>query len=360
MPSGPVAAALTIWVATRVGVHLLAWSGGYALGDSGSYLTCWQRWDTALFERIAADGYAYANDEAFFPGYPLVLRALTALGLHPALAGLLISLVAGGVAVAALARLAELEAPAGTGERAVLALVLSPAAVFLVAGYTEALFLAFALPAWLAAVRGHWWVGGVLAAGACGVRISGAFLAAALVVHFLTTPADLGGRRWRQLPALALPAVPLVSYAVYLHESKGSWLAWQTAQELGWGRSFDDPVAVLQRTWEAAFGDSQPAQFQVTFKMELVAMAVGVALTVALLAWRRWGEATYVGLSVVALSTSTWYFSVPRASLLWWPLWIALGALSLRSRLFTLTYLAVVAPLSAFWVVVFIAGGWAG
>ena len=363
---GPLAGALTIWVFTRVGSYLLAGIGGYSFhdGDLVPYVHRWERWDALLFERIARDGYAFPNDEAFFPGFPLLLRALTSVGLSAGVAGLLISLVAGGFAVVALARLAELEQVPGLGERTVLLLTLSPAAVFLVAGYTEALFLAFAIPAWLAARQGRWWLAGALAAASCSVRISGLFLAAALVVEFLTGASGRHGgtarRRWANLPALALPAVPLAAYALYLRHTKGDWLAWQTAQEKGWGRKLTDPVTVLRTTWDAAFGDGQDPTFQMDFRMELVAMAVGVVLTVGLLVWRRWGEATYVGLSVVALGTSTWYFSVPRATLLWWPLWLALAALTLRHRLVLLAYLTVVAPVSAMWVVLFTTGRWAG
>jgi len=38
-----------------------------------------------------------------------------------------------------------------------------------------------------------------------------------------------------------------------------------------------------------------------------------------------WGEASWVGVQVVAFSLSYWFFSVNRATLLWFPLWIMLG-----------------------------------
>ncbi|MFD2356882.1 mannosyltransferase family protein [Nonomuraea ferruginea] len=77
-------------------------------------------------------------------------------------AGLIVSLVAGAVAMVALARLAEHEG--AQGWMAVLGLVLFPAAVFLSAGYSESLFLAFAIPAWLAARQGRWPAAAALAA----------------------------------------------------------------------------------------------------------------------------------------------------------------------------------------------------
>jgi hypothetical protein len=59
----------------------------------------------------------------------------------------------------------------------VLYLVLSPYAVFLFAGYSEALFLACALWGWLCARREQWVPAALLVAAAASVRVSGLFLA---------------------------------------------------------------------------------------------------------------------------------------------------------------------------------------
>ncbi|NHC16578.1 mannosyltransferase family protein, partial [Motilibacter deserti] len=305
--------ALWVWAATRIGTFLLGWVAVYhfAEGPLGSYLQRWAQWDWHHFEFIARNGYDSRFDpniEAFFPGLPLVLRAVHTVGVDYVLAGLLVSFVAGAFGAVALARLAELDGPRGAGERAVLLLTLSPAAVFLAAGYAEALFLGCALPAWLCARRGHWWAAGLLAALASTTRVSGVFLAVALVVQFAVGPLR---RDWRQAPALVLPFLPVLGYMAYLRNLRGpctptsdevcGWLAWQRAQERGWGRSFSTPWDVLANTWDAAFGQSQAVPFRMDFRLELLAMAVGVGLTVFLLVRREWGEATFVGLSVAAL-----------------------------------------------------------
>ena len=75
---------------------------------------------------------------------------------------------------------------------------------------------------------------------------------------------------------------------------------------------------------------------------------------------RRWPEALYVGLSLLALSTTTWFMSVPRAMLLWWPLWILLARESLRRRWVHSAYLAIAPALMATYVIAFTSGGWVG
>ncbi|CCA53304.1 hypothetical protein SVEN_0016 [Streptomyces venezuelae ATCC 10712] len=207
--------------------------------DPGPVLAPFERWDWGHFLNVARDGYfpegrgpwdaEWDNREAFFPGFPLVLRAVHTVVPHWTAAGLLISFVAGGIAVLALARIARLYLPdEGAGQRTVQLLLISPCAVFLAAGYSESLFLALALPAWLAAHRRNWPLAATLTALATTVRISGLFLAAALTLHFVLTARTRA--HWRPLPWLLLPALPATLYAWYLHAYTGDWMAWKHAR----------------------------------------------------------------------------------------------------------------------------------
>jgi hypothetical protein len=326
----------------------------------------------------------------------------------------------------ALARLTEFEygrrRPDADPDRArsaartaVLLLVCAPAAVFLAVGYTEALFLAFAVPAWLAARQGQWVRSGVLLAAACTIRINGLFVLAGVVAMFLSCRP--GRRDWTRSPALLLPVLSAGAYAAYLKDITGDWLDWLHAEKRGWSRSFTNPITSWRTSWRNAFDNGfgggggagggagggsgsrgggqtfgngggagpssgggggaggaggfgggapsggfgaggapgttgSPGSTGTTggfgggtgagsgagtgtgtgsgtggalsgvgtfdewaFKLELLAALTGIA-TVLWLAWRRrWAELVYVGLSVFALVTSTYYMSVPRRTL---------------------------------------------
>ncbi|WP_432215809.1 mannosyltransferase family protein [Streptomyces hygroscopicus] len=366
---------LWLYLLTRVGIWTTAYCTRWLFPADpktprvAGFFAPWQQWDWGHFLHIARDGYfpglagpwtnGWDNREAFFPGFPLLLRAVHTVVPHWATAGLLISFVSGAVAVLALARVARLYLPDGNaGRRAVLFLLLSPCAIFLAAGYTEALFLALALPAWLAAHRQNWPAAAVLACLACAVRVSGLFLVAALAVHFALTARTR--RQWRALPWLALPALAPVVYSWYLHLHTGDWMAWKHAQERGWYRDFHTPWEAWQNTWHAAFEESLPTGYALMSQAELLAMVVGILLAGVLARQRRWPEAVYVGLSLWALGTSYWYTSIPRATLLWWPLWILLAGWSLRTPRFTTLYLCLTAPLMTIFAVTFLSGRWAG
>ncbi|MCZ4099903.1 hypothetical protein C8250_021550 [Streptomyces sp. So13.3] len=373
---------LALYLLTRAGIWITAYCTGWLFTGDGRakdappLLSRWEQWDWSYFVRIAQYGYFGSPDgsasappdnrEAFFPGLPLLLRAVHTVVPSWTVAGLLISLVAGAVAVLALARIARLHLAAKNtetgegdpGEHAVFFLLLSPCAVFLAVGYTEALFLALALPAWLAAKKGRWPLAAVLACCATTVRISGLFLAAALAVEFLTAT---GLRdRLRALPWLALPALPAFAYTWYLHARTGDWMAWKHAQERGWFRQFHTPREAWQNTWDSAFSHAQTTGYAFMFRAELVAMVVGLLLLARLLQRRRWPEAAYIALTLWALGTSYWYMSIPRATLLWWPLWTGLARWALHHPWIRTAYVCLSAPLMTVLAVAFTSGRWAG
>lgn len=361
---------------------VLAWISAWVFLSGatkpGSWLARWDRWDEGIFVTIAQHWYFGSGSDprhvAFFPGFPVAVWVGHLLIGNWVAAGLLVSVAAGAVAAVALGRLAAQEtvprarlsldtagvarAATQAASNATLFYVLAPAAVFLAAGYSESLFAAFAFSAWAAARRDRWGVAGMLAAGASTVRVNGLFLAAALALEF-----GLAGRerrRWRQAPLLAVPVLPVAAYVAYLHHETGDWIAWQHAQAAGWFRTFRNPKFAWDETWRAAFGESQAGHTAWVFQVELVAVVVGLALTVTLLLERRWPEALYVALSLLALGTTTWFMSVPRAMLLWWPLWTMLGTWAVRRPMVRTLYVCCVAPIMVGVALLFLSGQWAG
>lgn len=366
-------AALRIWLVTRSAVLALTWPAAFVMRGSAKspqgWLSMWQQWDAVRLASIAQYGYfgppgrALPDQVAFFPGYPFALDVAHFLVRQWTVSGLLVSFLAGGVAVVALSRIAELgyqprgDEQRASGASAALFMVVSPAAIFLAAGYSESLFLALALTSWLAARNQRWVLAVLLAGGASFVRINGLFLCVALAIEILRRADD---RRLRAL-AMFIPALaPLAGYELYLHARTGDWLAWVHAEKHGWQRQLTDPVDTFKTAWTAGFAHEFSAPVNFVFQLEVLAVLIGVVTTVGLLVWRRWAEAVYVGLTIATLATSIWYESVPRALLLLWPIWCGLAMLAARWRLVGQVYLAVSIPISAVIGLLFLSGNWAG
>lgn len=362
-PAGPSALVVAqAWLGSRLIVLLLAVTLAMAQGQTLTRVL--DNWDADLYGKIARDGYlAHENSMAFFPGLPALMSAGLQLGAPTAITGLVVSGIGSALAAAALTRLAN--------SWVALAWLFAPTAVFTVVPYTESLFCAAAFWAWERARSDRWAAAAVLAGVAAAVRVSGIFLIIALAVLAVTTL-----RRWpdraRALAWLVVPGLVVVGYLAYLYALTGDPLAWYHAQKGGWMREFTWPWQSAINTWPVIAPGGYPDQplWAPVFRLEVVSMVLGVLTTGWCLGRRRWAEAVWVGVQVLAFSTSYWFYSVNRATLLWFPLWIMLVELARwrpRSGIARVLHHVALGAGSAamgcgllFWCWLFFTGNWAG
>ena len=362
------------WLASRGLIALVALVLALTTGRSVTDLV--SNWDVQHFSRLAAGGYWADADGtlmAFFPGFPGLLSLGLHLGIPVAVSGVVVSLVCSGVAAGALYRLG--------GPATAVAWLFAPTAVFTVVPYTESLFCAAAFWAWERARSDRWVAAALLAAVACSVRVSGLFLIGALAVMIITTPKVPAVARVQRLALLLVPAAVIAVFATYLHALTGSWTAWYHAQSTGWVRELTWPWQSFLNTIPAvvpgAYADHP--WWAAVFRGEMVSMAVGLLVVVwalvrsvrLLRAGQRplWGEAAWVGVQVLAFSLSYWFFSVNRATLLWFPLWIMLAgwarrrprttAAVVRHRTLVGAAFALEVVLMLWWSWLFFTGHWA-
>lgn len=313
------------WLASRGLVALVALL--LALYEGRTLTDMVSNWDVQHFTRLAEGGYFAEPDNilmAFFPGLPALLAGLLALGIPVAVGGVALSLVCSAVAAAALHRLG--------GPWAAVIWLFAPTAVFTTVPYTESLFCAAAFWAWERARADRWAAAALLTAAACTVRVSGLFLVGALFVMIVTAGGLSLRARLRRAAWLLLPAGVIAGFATYLDALTGSWTAWYTAQSTGWVRELTTPWQSFLNTIPAvvpgAYADHP--WWAAVFRGEMVSMVVGLGVTVWCLSRRLWAEASWVGVQVLAFSLSYWFFSVNRAILLWFPLWVMLATWGTR------------------------------
>jgi hypothetical protein len=149
------------------------------------------------------------------------------------------------------------------------------------------------------------------------------------------------------------------AYVGYLRVVTGSWLAWPHAQQAGWDLHLATPAQALRVTWWAAFEHPFAAGTAFEFQLELAAMAAMLLAFVAFGCCRRWPEAVYCGLAVLALGTSTWYQACPRTLLVLFPVWAALARLDRRWPWVRYAYFSLSAPLAVVLAMLYLTGRWA-
>ena len=182
--------------------------------DWHGWLAIWNRWDSLHYLKIAETGYQATGilKAWFYPLFPWSVRLLAFLTGDVLVSAFVVSAMAGLAAVLVFRRLVQLDFSPVIAIRAVWFFLIFPTAYFFHIGYTESLFLAFALGSIFAARKERWWLAGILGACCWMTRPTGIALLPALAVeaaHQFWT-----GKRWNWR-WLWIGVVP-VGFGVYL------------------------------------------------------------------------------------------------------------------------------------------------
>jgi Mannosyltransferase (PIG-V) len=305
------------------------------------------RWDAGWFERIAREGYD-PNDAsaAFFPGYPLTIRAITiALPVGEPGAALLVSNTAFLGSLIVLFALTSFEFSVPMAKRTVLLLAFFPASFFFLSPYSESLFLLASLLCFWWARRGRW--GAAAAAGflAAATRSVGVLLVPALLLEAWR----LGrGERRRAIAASLSPLAAPALYALYWLVHTGDALRPLHAQA-AWFRTFELPVVSLGNAlWLGLSGVTDPRGIYWTADVLLTALVL-----IPLALRRRLLDAPYVVYVAVSLLVILSYplperplLSAPRFCIVLFPVFWAMAAL-FTGRRFPVTLFAFVVGFSS-------------
>jgi len=246
------------------------------------------QWDSEWYFKIVTEGYRYNGDPTvpqnivFYPLYPMLARGLATIsGLIPADALLLVSNVAGLLAIVALFKLVREEFGDQLALTTIALLSFFPASVLLSAGYTEPLVLLLIVSFFLVLKRKHYLSAALLAGLALSTRSTGIVLLPVLLWEM-----------WRnrdQKPFLAalLPCVFLAT--------SGLWLfmiyLWIT---------FGDPFV---------FADGQMAFHEGTTQAErlIAALKFEPFTRMILNDWNPWGQASWFTLLFIVLIVVGWF-----------------------------------------------------
>ncbi len=289
-------------------------------------------WDGGWYVRIAESGYADhldlsspATDQstgsiAFFPVYPMLMRLLSAVtGLDPRWAGVLISVTAGAIAAAGIAILATDWAGQRVGVLAGLLWACAPVAVVGTLVYTETLFTALAVWAFVALRRNRWAAAGLLGAAAGLTRPTGVAVGAAIAAYALWT---WWQHRSRPEPVPSRPgtsALPLVAGAIALAGTPAYWIwaglrvdrwdAWFAVQRAFWGSQFDFGASMLELAESFVRGNSVGTSgiVHATVLVCLLVSLVLFALAIRVRVW--WPLLVYAAISLVMVIGSDGYAS---------------------------------------------------
>jgi hypothetical protein len=350
---------LAIFALTRVvQFALIAWLDPER--DGGSVRDRLVSWDVGWFVRVARDGYPHgytygdhgeltANGLAFFPGFPLAVRAAHALGCGSyETSALVAGSIAGCVATLAVYAVGLNLYDHRVGVALATLFCAQPMSVVLSMGYSEGLFVAFVAAAMVAAYRDAWLWAGALGLGAALSRPTGAAVAIGLALAAwlrLRRPDPYGvpierpwpaeGRtvaRWRPLLAAGLALAGVPGYLLWVALRVGSPRAWFDIQTAGWGTTFDFGTSATRFVVDSLRGGESWVAVSVAWILVATPLLAFVAA-----AHRVWPPLLVYGLLslVLVIGQAGFYHSKPRllvpVLVILVPVAVGLGRARLRS-----------------------------
>lgn len=313
-----------LWVASDAQWYLAIAENGY---PDRQDLAATERSDLRMIERRRDAVLKYA----FFPAWPMVIRATQFLIADVNAAGFVASNVLSFVALLVLYRLVAARMGREIGFWTTILFAASPFAMFLHVPFSESLFLLLAVLTFVACARESWWMVGILVGLGVVTRPNGIAMGAVPVAYLIVQ----GVRRpdWlrAQFPKvcwLAVAAVPLGLFLWHNHVKTGN--AFQFAKVISWWGYGD--TTMPENLWANTVGSV--LRFSELPLHNFHASKVDVAvLVLAVAAWFAGLRKLPLHYSVYALCiiaipllTKSDLMSYSRYVLMAWPLWCALVA----------------------------------
>jgi hypothetical protein len=303
-------------------------------------------WDGTYYLDIVGNGYEADADPfpnyAFFPAYPVLVRATSLLIPDDSLAAIVVSNVALFAAVIVLYALSVRHLQPDRAIWSLWFLLLAPGAVGFSMSYTEGLFLLFAAGAFLAAETRHPWTAGVLLALAALTRVPGILLLLPMVVMYIGRDGIRPTRDW--IPLLLAP-LAVGAFLVYLWSVTGDLLAPLHAQDY-WRASGANAEALVVESLNSAGDTTMAIGTASTFIVALwIATIAFYAFLFVFFRHDRISPAywTMAVLAIFGVFASGKLLSAPRYIVMAWPFyWVLANRASLVGRAAVLGVFAVI------------------
>jgi hypothetical protein len=298
------------------------------------------RYDAGWYHGIATQGYVYApggrNNLAFFPAYPLLMRAGGALlgGRQQDyyFAGIVISWLAFAGAMTMLYRLALLDLSRTAALRAVIYAATFPFAFFFGLVYSESLFLLGLVTAAYGLRTRRWLLGAAAGAVMTATRVTGVMAVAGLAFLAWQAAGADSRTRIKAVAASAATTLGFAGYCAYNYAISGTPFAWYDAITFWNYRPGGNPFASVARLLQALA--TRPYQFLATENMApydtLNAVFSLFALAFVPLIWRRFnaGYALIVLAGVMLPLSSGSFEGLGRYSSVQFPIALAMASLA--------------------------------
>lgn len=350
-----------LWLGVAIAAVLLQYTGSQLLPGLRQTLASW---DAISFLQIADHGYPPALDyrDAFLPGFPLLIRGASFVVRDDVAAAWVVDLVGEALGLWFVYKLVRRERDHRAAAFSVWMVALLPTAVFFIAPFTEAPFMAAAAASLYYAREGRFGPAAVAGAAATAMRLTGLALLPALVLEVMTRQRRTGNAAARGVLVLSMILLPLVLYCAYMQLRTGDALAMFHAQTLpSFAHNAAPPWQGLAAAWNTMMS-APDGETRSIFAREVAFGLLGLVACMAMWVSTRVPRSFALYCSVAWLMTAslTFWRSEPRYILALFPAVIVLADVTQRSRVTRGVLLTASGALMCAGVWIFAIGHWLG
>ena len=375
------------FVITRVALLLVAWVGFHLLPLLVTFPSAWEigrdgnkhavvnhispndhpwinmlsRWDAGWYVDIARDGYqfqpGFPSNAAFFPLYPLLLRAVHAPLFLPQndywwlVTAIAISNMVLLIGLTYFRALVALDLDSEIASRAVTYLLIFPTSFFLSSVYSESLFLALTVGAFYYARKEQWLLACSFAALGTLTRSQGIIVVLPLLIEYLSQRSFSLRKVGWNITAFALIPAALLAFALFLKLKFGNWTVIFDVQGT-WGRRLMWPWHPL--AWFLRHAPSLSPEHH--DKLDFCFLLLLLAAAIVGLRQLRPSYSVYLWTAVTFFSCWGMFGSIPRFDLVIFPLFIVLALIG--NRTIRLGYIVVSSMLAALFMLMHSRWNW--
>jgi Gpi18-like mannosyltransferase len=334
-------------------------------------ISLWNRWDAPHYVYIAKNGYTAVGEGRYFivfmPLYPFLIRLLAFFTKNYPFAAMLISNFASLLAGFYLYKLVKIDYSHPTAIKSVFYLSIFPTSYFLIAGYTESLFLFLTIGCFYYARKGNWLPAGVTGMLASATRITGLILIPSLLYEYLwqksksksKLKSKYESKNVKDALFLCMIGFGFISYLLLNYIIWGNIFAFLEIQREHWFKHLAPPwEGLLGALWSISWRD--PGGKVLVGGAELVFGLFGLAgIIYAIITKLRPSYTIYMLLTWLAVASTSYWLSMPRYTLSLFPIFIILAIIGDKREVMHYAMTIAFLLFFSFFLVLFTQGYWA-
>lgn len=342
-----------IFIIWFISVLLIAFFSFSSIPNSGkftdNFFESLANWDGGHYLGIAEAGYSEKYQYAFFPLYPLAIRALNSVTENSLLSVILIGVSATFLGLHLLFRLIAYDFDKKIAEKTLIFFLLFPTSFFLLTAYTEGLFFFLSVSAFYFLRQNKLSISISAAALASATRLVGLAVVAAILIEIISKQ-GFNRRNWY----IIFAPLGFIIYCIFLYTQTGDPFYFITAEN-HWQRSLAVPgIGFWEALKNAAAGKFIISNYNIL--LDLIFAIFGIGFAIRSVRFLPPSLSIYSLLSVAFPLFTPTLLSIPRFLLPIFPIFILMAFIKNRYVLFLFQILST--GLLAIFTALFISGYW--